>query len=465
MPNFILGPATKDFDQVLMKNLAAVKRALLAMAASIATVVMAGWLIPALGAIFPKGWELMRAESALLVLLNVLSLVFSEPRRPKAVKRIGIVFAGFNALTATLILGEYFFHRSLGVTALLPFDSGLVSANVNRMAPQSATGFALLGYATLFIRSRRLAVARLIDAIIFFLCFWDLILTSGYAFNAMRMFGLSMTVLTSPQTLVSLCLLTLVVCIRRVDNSVLSVFLSRGIAGRIARGLAPVLLLLPFLREISRARLMQTHLLPDQYASAILASIGTALSFFLLLLLAWHVDRMEMEIHDLSLRDELTGLYNLRGFHLLAEQALRLARRSRTPFSVLFIDLDNLKKINDLHGHSAGSATLVETAALLQTTFRETDVIARIGGDEFAVAGQFSHPDIAFATDRLRDASALRNARTTNRSPLGFSIGHVTTASTQKDSLKSLLSQADEAMYEEKRRKKTAAPTPQSTAP
>ena len=71
------------------------------------------------------------------------------------------------------------------------------------------------------------------------------------------------------------------------------------------------------------------------------------------------------------------------------------------------------------------------TADLLQATFRETDVIARIGGDEFAVAGQFSHPDIAFATERLREACALRNVRAGNRSHLSFSVGHVTTASTR----------------------------------
>lgn len=448
-----------------MKNLAAVKRASLAMAASIAVVVLAGWLIPPLDAIFPSGWQLMRAETALLVLLAVLSLTFSEPRRPRIAQRLAMVCAGFNALAATLIVAEYAFHRAFGVAALLPFDDGLVQLNLNRMAPQSAAGLALVAYATLLIRARSQVAARAADVLIFCLCLFDLIMLSGYAFNAMQMFGMSMTVLTSPQTLACLLLLTFVVCIRRADNSALSIFLSRGIAGRIARGLAPILLLLPFLREVGRARLVQAHLIPEQYTSAIFASVATALSFVLLLLLAWRVDRMETEIHDLSLRDELTGLYNLRGFHLLAEQALRLARRSRTPFSVLFVDLDNLKKINDHQGHSAGSTTLVETAELLQATFRETDVIARIGGDEFAVAGQFSHPDIAFATERLREACMLRNVRAGNRSHLSFSVGHVTTASTQKDSLKALLSQADEAMYEEKRSKKIATSVPEAIAP
>lgn len=458
------GQSAKDIDPAAMKKLGALKRASLAMAASIAAVVLAGWLVPPLDSIFPHGWQLMRAETAFLVLLNVLSIALSEPRLRSTAHRIATLLAGFNALVATLILAEYGFHSPLGVAWLLPFDVSHTIPNLNRMSPQTALGLALLGCATLLIRARNPVAARTVDVLIFCLGLLDLVLISGYAFNAMLMFGLSMTILTSPLTLACLFLLTMVLCIRRADNSVLSIFLSRGIAGRIARGLAPVLLLLPFLREIGRARLVQAHLIPEQYTSAILASVATALSFILLLMLAWHVHRMEKEIHDLSLRDELTGLYNLRGFHLLAEQALRLARRSRTPFSVLFIDLDNLKSINDLHGHDAGSQTLAETAELLQATFRETDVIARIGGDEFAVAGQFSHPDIAFATERLREASTLRNARPGNRFALSFSVGHVTTASTQKDSLKALLSQADEAMYEEKRRRKTGVPRSQTLA-
>src|SRR5258708_35880445 len=81
---------------------------------------------------------------------------------------------------------------------------------------------------------------------------------------------------------------------------------------------------------------------------------------------------------------------------------MRLAWRSQAPFSVLFVDLDGLKEINDSLGHAVGSAFLVETAGLLTATFRETDVIARIGGDEFAVAGQFSRAGIAVGWHRLQ---------------------------------------------------------------
>jgi diguanylate cyclase (GGDEF)-like protein len=177
-------------------------------------------------------------------------------------------------------------------------------------------------------------------------------------------------------------------------------------------------------------------------------------SFLLLLFLTWRIQRMEAEISDLSLRDELTGVRNLRGFHFLGEQALHLAQRSKQPLSVLFIDLDNLKGINDSLGHSTGSAFLVEMAKLLENTFRETDVIGRIGGDEFAVLCQCSHAAMSSAAQRLDEASAIRNSEPGRQFPFSFSVGYVTSEEHKRESLDELLSHADKAMYEEKKRKK-----------
>jgi diguanylate cyclase (GGDEF)-like protein len=162
---------------------------------------------------------------------------------------------------------------------------------------------------------------------------------------------------------------------------------------------------------------------------------------------------MENEIHNLSLTDELTGLYNLRGFNLLAEHALRLARRSKLPFSVLFIDLVNLKLINDELGQGVGSAYLAETGELLKATFRDTDVKGRLGGDEFAVAGQFNRAGISVAALRLDAASAALNAEARRQFPLRLSMGYITSEGDTQESLQELLSKADQAMVKEKRQK------------
>ena len=93
-------------------------------------------------------------------------------------------------------------------------------------------------------------------------------------------------------------------------------------------------------------------------SAALLASAGVAVAVGILLFFAWRISRMENEIHDLILRDEATRLYNFRGFHMLAEHALRLAQRSGVPFSVLFINLENLAQIHTQLGTGCRSRSL-----------------------------------------------------------------------------------------------------------
>jgi diguanylate cyclase (GGDEF)-like protein len=194
--------------------------------------------------------------------------------------------------------------------------------------------------------------------------------------------------------------------------------------------------------------------MPSQYTTATLASLAFIVSLALLLYLAWRINAMELEIRDLSLRDALTDLYNVRGFRLLAEQSLRMARRSHLPFSVLFIDVDNLKRTNDTYGHQAGSELLVETGRILKSSFRETDVLGRIGGDEFVVAGQFSQSGISLAVERIEESAAIRNRESGSPATLSFSAGYVTAEAAEHPSLDELLAKADAAMYDQKRAKK-----------
>jgi diguanylate cyclase (GGDEF)-like protein len=175
----------------------------------------------------------------------------------------------------------------------------------------------------------------------------------------------------------------------------------------------------------------------------------------LVLALAWRIDSLEEKIRHLSLRDDLTGLYNRRGFFLFAEREYRLANRSEVPFSVLFIDLDGLKRVNDRLGHEVGSTFLRETANLMKKTFRDSDILARIGGDEFVVAGTLGASGVTRAAQRLEEAAADRNASGDNVYPLGFSIGYAISDSQQPETLEELLNRADSEMYRRKRDKGT----------
>jgi diguanylate cyclase (GGDEF)-like protein len=324
------------------------------------------------------------------------------------------------------------------------------------MSLPSACGFGLLSLNLTVIRVRNRVAAFLADFLMFGLLLLVLTVVSAHLIAMLGVLGTPTRIRTSAAALLILLLLTAVAFLRKAQNGVFSILLGRGIGSNIARGLSPLLLMLPYVREFARARFIGTDRMPPESITAILASTVFMFSFALLLFLAWRINQMEVEIRELSLRDALTDLYNLRGFRLLAEQALRMARRSSLPFSVLFIDLDGLKRTNDTLGHQAGSELLMETGRILKTTFRETDVVARIGGDEFAVAGQFSESGISLAVQRVEECTARRNAEKGHEPVLNFSAGYVTGEASQPHSLDELLAKADAAMYDQKRRKRTA---------
>ncbi len=280
-----------------------------------------------------------------------------------------------------------------------------------------------------------------------------LIVVTEFVFEVVPVFGRSSTSSASPVILICLALLSLVVVLRQAEHGVFAIFMGVGIGSRLARIFAPILLALPFLREAVVAGLTKSGVLPGPYGDAILASAGATILFAILLFFTWRISGMENEIHDLILRDDVTRLYNFRGFHMLAEHALRLAQRSSLPFSVLFIDLENVNKINAELGADAATAYLAQAGELLRKTFRESDIKGRIGRDEFAIAGQFDRTGITVAALRLEAASVAHRSEGGLRFPLTFRIGHVTSNEDSHESLKDLLARADKSRYQQKRLK------------
>ena len=166
--------------------------------------------------------------------------------------------------------------------------------------------------------------------------------------------------------------------------------------------------------------------------------------------------RLRDELRALSLQDELTGLYNRRGFVILAEQQLKLARRLKRQLVLLFADLDGLKQINDTFGHSEGDAALRQIAKILKDVFRSSDLIARVGGDEFiVVAMEAENPDGNALISRLtKMLNALAKQRT-RRYPLTLSFGMIRYDPEHPKSLAELLARADKVMYSQKKKKRT----------
>ena len=157
------------------------------------------------------------------------------------------------------------------------------------------------------------------------------------------------------------------------------------------------------------------------------------------------------ELERLTLADDLTGLYNRRGLTAFGEQALYRARRDGTMVALLFLDLDGLKKINDTLGHGAGDDALRAVAGVIGSTTRESDIAARIGGDEFCIlllddAGA----SVEHVTRRIREAAAAARETYSLQAPLSISIGVLRVEARTPGSIDELLAEADKSMYSEK---------------
>lgn len=158
----------------------------------------------------------------------------------------------------------------------------------------------------------------------------------------------------------------------------------------------------------------------------------------------------ELKAFTLATMDDLTGLTNRRGFHALAGQALAVARRTERPLTLLLVDLDNFKEINDTLGHAAGDAALRTFADCLLASFRESDVVARLGGDEFCVLMSGStERDV----ERPLQALERRLAEAEGGEGIAFSVGAATFDPEHHASVADLAEEADRRMYEDKREK------------
>jgi diguanylate cyclase (GGDEF)-like protein len=161
----------------------------------------------------------------------------------------------------------------------------------------------------------------------------------------------------------------------------------------------------------------------------------------------------QAEVHRLSLTDELTGIYNRRGFFVLAEQQLKLVQRNQIPTSLMFIDLDGLKQINDNLGHEFGDTAIITAANIMQQTFRGSDTLGRLGGDEFVVLIQGTE-SMDMLIQRLQFHIDQFNQSSSQLFKVEMSIGVVNYDPHQPVSLDHLITLADELMYQQKRAKK-----------
>jgi diguanylate cyclase (GGDEF)-like protein len=199
-------------------------------------------------------------------------------------------------------------------------------------------------------------------------------------------------------------------------------------------------------------REVKSELAADRTAYVFIGG-ATAIMFALF---GYILGRQADQLAELSETDPLTGLLNARGFSSRLRAEIKRSKRYREPLSLLFLDLDGLKKINDREGHRGGSAALREVSGVIRAALRESDVAARWGGDEFTILAPNTARTAAFT---LAERVRCRIAEQASSWPLTASIG-IATHEGDEDGMPAdpaaLMRAADTAMYEAKKRGKNA---------
>ena len=197
------------------------------------------------------------------------------------------------------------------------------------------------------------------------------------------------------------------------------------------------------------SRVPNTGQLPQEHLQVLVDKLYQKIS---------ELEKANERLRSHSLTDGMTGLNNRRGFMILATGLLKFARRAGYSLCLLYIDLDSLKYINDTFGHTGGDMALAHFARILTETFRDSDVIGRLGGDEFVVLIiDASESDIAGMQTLLQRNVDAYNYQAEDGHALAFSLGVIRSDSNSSITMEELLSQADEAMYLHKQRRKRSA--------
>jgi diguanylate cyclase (GGDEF)-like protein len=165
--------------------------------------------------------------------------------------------------------------------------------------------------------------------------------------------------------------------------------------------------------------------------------------------------KLEEQLREITIRDDLTGLLNRRGFFTFAEKQCEIADRNNLNLSFLFIDLDSMKEINDKFGHREGDYALIEAANILKKSFRSADIISRIGGDEFVViVMETPETNVEKLTSRLKVNLNNHNIKANKPYRLSLSLGLTQYSHENPCSIDELMSMADKLMYEQKKRRR-----------
>jgi len=452
--------ASSQPDLLVLRRMHTAQNCCLVAVALIAATILCGRLVPSVGSHLPRTWSVMKANTAVAFLLCTASLFVTHAKQNPVRLTAGRLCAVVVMVLASAALYAYSTGHPIGLETILVADRG--ADTPGRMSVQTAVYLEFIGLILLLESAAREPWIRVVDALTMTLVLLILSVIAGYTFDAAGFFGQTTYSRLSPQTLACMVLLGVTVVGRRTHEGFFSVLVGGAIGSQSARVALPFALVLPFLIASGTAYSTRMQWLSTPYAAALAASLCSVLIFASVVLMARRINGLERELRDMSLIDELTRIHNRRAFYLLGEQALRQARRANKSLTVLYFDLNGLKKVNDTMGHQVGSRLLLEAANLLRANFRSSDVVARVGGDEFAVVTRSRRDELVSALTRLDESSAAANRSGDRAYRISYSMGEATIDPESKESFAELVERADAMMYRRKRQRKaerTALPS------
>jgi diguanylate cyclase (GGDEF)-like protein len=403
------------------------------------------WLTPSLAEHAPVIWSAMTPTTAVALLLLAGSLALSAPRSSSTARAASVILA--------------LIAMAAGAGVLINYAVGLWHPELPWLrlpAPQTAAGFVLAGAAAALVRRTHGQWRLVADLCAVAFAGLVLFLIAGYVFFVAAFVGMDPSNFTSPHAVFCFALLCFVILARRAqEGSLIAVLVGRGIGSQITRIVLPAIIVLPFAVFALIDYLDRHGILSATYSRAIAAPLEV---LAVLAVVAWmgkYTNKLERELRRQSLTDELTGVFNRRGFYAVAEYALHNALRSKSALLLFYFDIDGLKQINDRHGHEVGSMVIRRFAELLADTFRKSDVVARVGGDEFVVLATGAAETASEMLARLQQRVLADNEAAPLPAAVHYSAGH---SELRADAnIDGLIAEADTIMYEHKRSKRKAA--------
>ncbi len=398
--------------------------------------------VPALGELAPSNWANMSPLTALGIVLAVGALALTRPGASAFAQR-----AAETAAVLVLVLGAAILGADLtGATTI-------AGGRVELPSPQTAAGLALVGLCLVLMRLKA-APLNAADTVGVLLLALVMFMAAGHFFGAPFVLaggGRSLP----PQALLCFMLLGFAIGNRlAVRGGFLSFLAHPGQGGRIARLILPFVIASPFVSFGLVGFLDRTGAMP---ASVTRALIIPAVVLGSLAVVGWmghRIHGLERNLRIQSVTDDMTRTLNRRGFFIVADSVVESARRDGSSVVLCFFDLDGLKRINDTLGHNIGSNVIERFAYAVRTTFRKSDVIARVGGDEFAVLARGNIDDGRRLAERLAERVAELNRTTPLPRRMAYSIGFTEIDVNSPHGLRDAMARADGFMYDDKRRKR-----------